>query len=533
MALLELADELLALIVDHTIPEGFESLCLSCRKFHTLCKPLLKHHNELRSHFRNFDYLLKDKYPSLTIRTPFELIARIAEEPVVARYIEHADFKADLRLPVGGRLWIMERDGYRPETVRDLFASSKYLSGNEWQDYFEKYERGLEDNLYTQAASSFLLTLLPNVKTVVLPFRWTHDKETDKLFEAIVHHARQPNVTLTNASLALVTTLKTGFSYAMRQGLVLNKITPLLALPRIHTFHGPTSISDIEASEPSSPRQSMPPPVGGTLEVAYLRGCNLDGPAMQHFLRYTPRLKTLVYSHSDKQLSRVWDICDLVTTIGKEAGSHLEELSITKREFSGKIALGTATMRDFPRLHKLEIPLDLATCVIRSAAHLGTDPADQSHVNLLMCGLVPASVTRLFLTSEEYVILEPATVAWNMNIGEADFVKPKGGFELEDQDDEWRMRNAEESGNDFLFQYGQAGTRSELYIVHVKSKNVDCNTGALPEYDLNDIWDHGAAALSVDEQGQRDSDAYLENLKKGFDVTNVEDGPGVHGVCSV
>jgi len=402
MALLELADELLALIVDHTIPEGFESLCLSCRKFHTLCKPLLKHHNELRSHFRNFDYLLKDKYPSLTIRTPFELIARIAEEPVVARYIEHADFKADLRLPVGGRLWIMERDGYRPETVRDLFASSKYLSGTESQDYFEKYERGLEDNQYTQAASSFLLTLLPNVKTVVLPFRWTHDKETDKLFEAIVHHARQPNATSTNASLALVTTLKTGFSYAMRQGLVLNKITPLLALPNIHTFHGPTSISDIEAREPSSPRQPIPPPVGGTLEIAYLRGCNLDGPTMKYFLRYTPRLKTLVYSHSDKQLSRVWDICDLVTTIGKEAGSHLEELSITKREFSGKIALGTATMRDFPRLHKLEIPLDLATCVIRSAAHLGADPADQSHVNLLMCGLVPASVTRLFLTSEEW-----------------------------------------------------------------------------------------------------------------------------------
>ncbi|KAH6868777.1 hypothetical protein BKA58DRAFT_387575 [Alternaria rosae] len=405
MALLELADELLALIVDRVIPEGFENLCLSCRKFYTLCKPLLKHHNELRSHFRNFNYFVKDKYPSLTIRTPFELIARIAEEPVVARYIEYADFKADLRIPVGRRLWLMEENGYRPETVRNLFASSQYLSGTEWQDYFEKYERGLEDNRYTQAASAFLLTLLPNVKTVVLPFRWTHDKETEKLLQAIVHHARQPNTTSTNASLALVTTLKTGFSFAMRQGLVLNKITPLLALPRIHTFHGPTSTSDIEAREPSSPRQPIPPPVGGTLEIAYLRGCNLDGPTMQHFLRYTPRLKTLVYSHSDKQLSRIWDICELVTTIGAEAGSHLEELSITKHEFSGKIALGTATMRDFPRLHKLEIPLDLATCVIRSADHLGRSPAadvDQSQVNLLMCGLVPASVTRLFLTSDEW-----------------------------------------------------------------------------------------------------------------------------------
>jgi hypothetical protein len=68
-------------------------------------------------------------------------------------------------------------------------------------------------------------------------------------------------------------------------------------------------------------------------------------------------------------------------------------------------------MRDFARLQKLEIPLDLATCVIRSAAQLetkesiGTDSvadADQSHVDLLMCGLVPASVTRLFLRSDEW-----------------------------------------------------------------------------------------------------------------------------------
>lgn len=408
MTLLGLADELLALIVEHAIPEGFESLCLTCHKLYTLCKPSIKQHNKLRSHFRHFNYLVQDKHPFLTIRTSFELIARIAEEPVVARYIEHADFKVDTRPLVARALWRMETNGYRPEAVRDLFANSRYLSGTEWQDYFEKYERDLKDNRYCQASASFLLTLLSNVKTVVLPMQWTHDAETEKLLKAIVRHARQPNATSTNASLSSVTTLKTSFA---RQGFILNKITPLLALPRIQKFYGPTLISHTEASEHSSPRQSLSPSLGWTLEVAYLRGSNIDGPAMKHFLRCTPRLRTLVYSHSDKQLSRIWDICELVTTIGKEAGSHLEELSITKHDFSGKIALGTAKMRDFPRLHKLEISLDLATCVIRSGTHLkakesiGTDSvadADQSHVQLLMCGLVPPSVTRLFLSSEDW-----------------------------------------------------------------------------------------------------------------------------------
>jgi hypothetical protein len=207
MALLELADELLTLIVENAIPEGFESPCLTCHKLHTLCKPSIRQYNELRSHFRNFNYFVKEKYPSLTIRTSFELIARIAEEPVLARYIKHADLKVDTRLPVGGALWRMERNGYRAETVRDLFASSRYLSGTEWQDYFEEYERDLKDNRYCQASASYLLTLLSNVKTVVLPMCWIHDTETEKLLEAIVRYARQPNATSTNASLSLVTTL--------------------------------------------------------------------------------------------------------------------------------------------------------------------------------------------------------------------------------------------------------------------------------------------------------------------------------------
>lgn len=407
MALLDLPDELLALIVAHTIPKGFESLCLTCHKLHTLCKPSIRQHNELRSHFRIFNYFAKDRYPSFTIRTSFELIARIAEEPVVARYIEHADFKVDTRIPVGRASWRMERYGYRPETVRDLFASSRYLSSTKWQDYFEMYERDLKDSRYCQASAAFLLTLLPNVKTVILPKYWVHDTQTERLLEAIVHHARQSSATSNKASLSSVTTLKT----SSRQGLLLNKITPLLALPRIQKLYAPTSISHTGAPERSSPCQSLSPSLSSTLEVAYLCGSNVDGPGMKHFLRCTPRLRTLVYSHSDKHLSRTWDICELVTTIGEEAGSHLEELSITKDDFSGKIALNRANMRGFTCLHKLEIPLDLATCVIRFVTDLeakesiGTDTLadpDESSVDLLMYGLVPPSVTRLFLSSEDW-----------------------------------------------------------------------------------------------------------------------------------
>lgn len=92
MALIDLPDELLAIIVDDTTPEGFESMCLTCRRLHIFCKPLSTKHNVLRSQFRNIDYYEKVADPSFTIRISSELITRIAEEPIVARYIQHADF---------------------------------------------------------------------------------------------------------------------------------------------------------------------------------------------------------------------------------------------------------------------------------------------------------------------------------------------------------------------------------------------------------------------------------------------------------
>ena len=73
--------------------EGFESLALTYKKAFALCTPFVEHHNKLRSHFRDFTYYNRLDDPSYNIKTAFDLITRIAVEPVVARYVRHADFK--------------------------------------------------------------------------------------------------------------------------------------------------------------------------------------------------------------------------------------------------------------------------------------------------------------------------------------------------------------------------------------------------------------------------------------------------------
>lgn len=103
-----------------------------------------------------------------------------------------------------------------------------------------------------------------------------------------------------------------------------------------------------------------------------------------------------------------------MTAIEREAGSHLEELSVSIRELRGSIAPGRASMRGFQRLRKLELPLEIAMCNITAAAACRTaTPLSESlvvedgsteHPELdedepFISDLVPASVSQLSLIS--------------------------------------------------------------------------------------------------------------------------------------
>ena len=100
MNFMDFPNELLEIVVIHALPESFESLALSCKRIYALCTSFLEHHNALRWHFQNFHYCKTNKPYKLnqelltfrdTISSAFNLIARIAIEPVVAHYIQEAD----------------------------------------------------------------------------------------------------------------------------------------------------------------------------------------------------------------------------------------------------------------------------------------------------------------------------------------------------------------------------------------------------------------------------------------------------------
>ncbi len=311
MALTQLPNELLENIITHVLPEGFESAALTCRRIYAVCIPFIERHNTLRSQFRNFTYHGKMSDLSFTIRTSFDLIVRIAVEPIVARYIRIADFKVDNYF-TSRRPRDFNPDVHCGDAVPRLLAGSPYLvqAGLDWQEYYNKIEEDLQASRYSQHAAAFLLTLLPNVEELSLPHNWKPVSTTDKLIDAVVRNAKQSHhLPCHTPSLAKTTE----FSVGQQQRFDLASASPFLALPHVRIFFG----SSYVAKDPYDA-------FAETLRSVFLMDSCIDDVGIAHFLKHTPHLRTLKYSHSTigngGPHDRDWDICKFVTAIEREAG---------------------------------------------------------------------------------------------------------------------------------------------------------------------------------------------------------------------
>ena len=405
---MSLPNELLDNIITYVLPEGFESLALTCRRIYALCIPFIERHNRLRSQFQKFTYFQRPIDPIFTIRTAFDLITRIAVEPIVARYVRDADFRNDTLLN-RGRPRELLADVHCGGAVVRLLADSPYLkqAGLDWEKYYAQIEEELKARHYSQYAAAFLLTLLPNVEKLRLPILWKPVDATDKLIDAVIRKAKQTYFPYNRPSLAQTTRLGPALSRATGHWTDLHWVNPFLALPRIRSFCGSGCVA-MDDGYNSIASKDQYWGFANTLEAIYLENCCIDEVSIADFLKRIPNLRTLKYSHSTNRNGgpKYWDICKFVTSIEREAGRHLEKLSLSICDPCGSIVLGDISMHGFQRLRKLELPLEIALCSISAACQV--DVCDESLVEgstdheLDCCesfigDFVPASISQLSL----------------------------------------------------------------------------------------------------------------------------------------
>ncbi|OTA64294.1 F-box domain protein [Hypoxylon sp. EC38] len=409
--------ELLEEIIIQTMPEGFESLALTCRTIHKICTPYIERHNRLCSEFRRFQYRDAFKFQSIffeqdpllqPMRSSFNLLARIAVEPMVSRYIIHADFENDM-FPPRCRVPPLIPDIHHDSPLVKLFANSSHLrqAGLDWQEYYALINDDLEVRPhYSQLAAAFLLTLLPNIKTLRLPRLWKPLEKTNKLLHVIVDETKRLNSPWIVPSLSQVTSFTILRHFYSKQGSDLDDAAPFLALPHVRALysHGCEIMNDGPMALASKDPYIC---YGATLEIANFWNCCIDDATIANFVKHAPRLRTLIYEHCTRgnNSPKDWDVCKFVTAIEREAGNHLEQLRISIKELEGSITPGRASMRGFKRLRKLQFPLEIAMCNVTDAESRLTAPSESLTDQELgkpepfISKLVPASVSELSLTS--------------------------------------------------------------------------------------------------------------------------------------
>ncbi|KAI0975909.1 F-box domain protein [Xylaria arbuscula] len=425
---ISLPNELLDEIIEHSVPEGFESLALTCKELYALCTPFIEHHNYLRRSFRAFVYCDFPREPSTgIIFQAFDLIARIAADPIVARYIIDADFGYD-SFPSRARAPTDVPNMNDGGPLATLFADSSYLAraGLDWKEYYALIEEELRQRpCYSQHAAAFVLTLLPNVKQLTLPKAWKPSEKTDRLLEAIVHEAKPSNSSCTTPSLADVTAFEVSQRRLGEGPFDLNVTVPFLAMPHLRELRSNDCLA-IGSTSMSLASRAPYGRCGEFLETVNFSSCCFDEETIAKFLKHTPRLRTLQYSHMSRGIDnrRDWNMCEFVTAIEREVGNHLQELDIAILHLRGLLIPGKASMRGFKRLRKFACPFELAMNNINKAlpqtATSNCDLKGQEPEMIItsVSDLVPGSVSELSLSSTRIEAYDMALEVFRDLVGE-------------------------------------------------------------------------------------------------------------------
>ncbi|KAI0829510.1 hypothetical protein F5Y06DRAFT_282748 [Hypoxylon sp. FL0890] len=371
MSLLNLPPELLRYVIEESVPEGFESLLLSCRHIYECGKHLIASHNTRKGYW---EHLEVDRY--FNYMSTFSLLHRVADEPLLLRYIESVDFlRRQDHTRSFGNFELQKWDDATLDRIKRFIEESPYLRKAEkvapekWAQsmLFENVDRF---DRYLALITPFFLTLLPNVKVLVLPgslscfiappSTGTQDldfhHEVWDVMEVIRQSAEKspehaPLGKLANLQIYGYHRDDTGSIFDLRA------LSPFLVLPNLTKLRLANCVATRDYPSGVGYRWHYSDMNSGLREIHLDCGC-MDSDGLSQLLSHTPHLKYFRYSHANKSgnLPRDWDAGAFIATIGKHVGSQLEALSVIwEIRKGGRLITGVTSMKEFTKLKFLTL----------------------------------------------------------------------------------------------------------------------------------------------------------------------------------
>ena len=397
MALCDLPPEILASIIYDILPEGFESLALTCRALHTSCSGFIQQHNNLKRAWSHFSF----NHDACGLRNVLHLLLEVVRTPLIARYIEHLDLWDH---PYRGRNWedapidpcdplrwqrICEMCDYgAPESLQKALAQSMQSNAilqragidiRRWVEKVSDFHDPAEDMFPTSDAHATvtLLTMLPNVTTLQLPARWQDSGPVDtetandsqrlndardlwKVLDELVATTCMQQQGTERPMARLETILPCAPAGYDNNSGAFSSLMPFLPMPQLTTLYasGHKLCDDGYTGEPFG--QWRYKGCVSRLRHIELAACCMDS-TIDLFLAHVPELRILRYSHETKWhgCQHDWSAGEFVAAIGRCCGGTIEELAITADCVFGEVITGVACMKEFTALKRLEVDMSI------------------------------------------------------------------------------------------------------------------------------------------------------------------------------
>lgn len=338
MGLPDLPAELMQLVIEQTLPEGFESFALSCKFVYELSRKHIPRHNMLKRKYKHVSVdagllVYRERHSSIGVCVPsaLQLLIRIAREPLIARYIENADLMgATMEASDRREDWERFQTHTRKEgLIKQLIEQSQYLhEAKQNLDYWMALI--LEDVHHQHFAGLLLLTLLPNVRTLTLPGdAWdmfpappiSSERHSDQDEDGIKSEAlwsvldviqrRANDKNLQHAGLSRLTTIYPSNQTGYRHYMSLQTLAPFLAISSVEKLFEGSCVAKHNGRSGKAFEMRYEN-FESHMETVELAGACIDATHLTKFLSPMTRLKSLKISFEGK--FRRWGFGDNVST---------------------------------------------------------------------------------------------------------------------------------------------------------------------------------------------------------------------------
>ncbi|KAH8884419.1 hypothetical protein GQ53DRAFT_810949 [Thozetella sp. PMI_491] len=439
MDLQGLSAELLLMIFEFSSPYDFENFALTCKRFYAVAAPLVKHHNKLRRKYHRFSFLSSSSPDDLSAtQTVVELLAEIAEEPIIASYIVHAD--------LGNRTCTSElrsdddEEEEHERALRKIKAASDKIATmviqSEHLALLSDDPRFLstwvdriiaDEDEYTTPMDfpvAFLLSLLPNIESLtlskewraasavtMLPQEWEEDlddlDQTVPLFVQSVITRANDNAS-ENQPLQKLRILHPTQDIETQFGTRLASIFPFLALDSLREAYHSSGKYQPDHDDIENGVCSQYPTIGRQLEVVELTDCVMNAEGCRAFFKGMQNLKTLTFEYATKdEIGYYWDIDAFFYNLVDAVGGTLEKLSVTTGILGNDSTLLRMDLHGFKALLHLELD---TTLFIYSSALMGEMPNDELDSIEPLVDSLPSSLITLsiyaYATAEDIECLK-------------------------------------------------------------------------------------------------------------------------------